>query len=138
MKKRLILILAVCLLGLAGCSLMAEPSASKPEGLKVEVISNPENAILLEPIKITATVTMNGTAVSEEADVFMELIKKDGAVIGTVRPEMVGDGKYQIETIFDEEGVYQIVSHVTLGEEHEMPVYEINVSSQGGGNDVEK
>jgi hypothetical protein len=138
MKKRLIVILALCFLGLFGCSSNVELSATKTQGLKVEVITHPEIAILLDPITITTIVTINGTAVGEEADVILELKKKDGAVIGTVRPEMVGEGRYQIETIFDEEGVYQIVAHVTLGEEHEMPVYEINVLPEGGGNDVEK
>ena len=62
------------------------------------------------------------------AEVEFELIKKDGAYDWFCTPENIGDGKYQIETIFDEEVVYQIVSHVTLGNEHEMPIYEINVT----------
>lgn len=94
----------------------------------MEVISNPENAKLLEPVKIIATVTMNGAQVSDKTQIFFELMKKDGVIIGNVTPERIGDGKYQIETIFDEKGVYQIVSHVTLGNEHEMPIYEIQVS----------
>ena len=62
-------------------------------------------------MKITAVVTNDGVSVSDKAEVDFELIKKDGATIGSVNPENIGDGKYQIETIFDEEGVYEIFSH---------------------------
>lgn len=112
---------------LGGCSANDRP-VSKATGLEVEVISNPTKATLLEPVKITAVVTNDGVSVSDKAEVKFELIKKDGATIGSVNPENIGDGKYQIETIFDEVGVYQIVSHVTLENDHEMPIYEMNVT----------
>ncbi|MGE8077466.1 FixH family protein [Peribacillus loiseleuriae] len=126
MRKFILLI--VCLLILAGCSASDEPKATKAVGLEVNVKSNPKDAKLLEPVKIIATVTNDGVEVSEKAEVMFELIKKDGATLGSINPENIGNGKYQIETIFDEEGVYQIISHVSLENAHEMPIHEINVS----------
>ena len=126
MKKQWMIM--ILLLSLVGCSSNVESNATKAKGLEVEVRSNPEQVPLLKPVKIIATVTNNGASVGKDPDIYFELIKKDGAVIGNVTPEKISDGKYQIETIFDEVGIYQIVSHVTLGEEHVMPVYEINVS----------
>lgn len=112
-----------CLSFLLGCA-----DSSQSTGLKVDVSSNPGYAKLLEPVKIIAEVTNGGVAVSKDVEVVFELIKKDGATIGSVTPDLVDEGKYQIETIFDEEGVYQIIFHVTLGEAHDMPVYEITIS----------
>lgn len=122
----MILIIGCLLLG--GCSTIERAHAPKSTGLEVEVTSNPKHAKLLKPVKVTALVTNNGTPVSNKAEVQFELIKKDGATIGSVTPENIGNGKYQIETIFDEEVVYQIVAHVSLGNEHEMPIYEVNVA----------
>lgn len=132
-----IVVLIVSLLLLVGCvekkstdsnleKLIEDEQAAN---LVVEVTSNPQEVKLLEPVKITATVTENNIPVSKEAtEIWFELIKKDRAALGTVTPESVGDGKYQIETILDEEGIYQIIAHVTVGSIHEMPVYEINVT----------
>lgn len=130
MRNRYVLILTflISLIVLGGCSANNQPSASKATGLEVEISSNPKNAKLLEPVKITAVVTNNGVPVSKDAEVEFELMKKDGGSIGSVQPENMGDGKYQIETIFDEEVVYQVVSHVTYENQHEMPIYEINVT----------
>ena len=125
---RILILLIGCLFVLGGCSASEQSNASKAAGLEVEVTSNPKNVKLLEPVKIKALVTNDGVEVSEKAEVEFEIIKKDRATIGSVTPEKLEDGKYQIETIFDEEGVYQIVSHVSLGNDHEMPIYEINVS----------
>ncbi|WP_338448906.1 FixH family protein [Niallia oryzisoli] len=126
MKKQWMIM--ILLFVLAGCSSKVESNATQSEGLEVEVISNPENATLLEPVEIIASITHSGTSVGEGTDIFFEIIKKDGPVIGTVTPEKVSDGKYQIKTIFDEEGTYEFISHVTLGPEHVMPVYEMKVS----------
>jgi hypothetical protein len=125
---RMLILLTGCLCLLGGCSESEQSNVSKTSDLEVEVFSNPKKVKLLEPVKITALVTSDGVEVSEKAEVEFELIKKDSATIGYVTPDYIGDGKYQIETIFDEEGVYQIVSHVSLGNDHEMPIYEINVS----------
>jgi hypothetical protein len=119
---RILILLIGCLCLLGGCSESEQSNVSKTSDLEVEVSSNPKKVKLLEPVKITALVTRDGVEVSEKAEVEFELIKKDSATIGSVTPENIGDGKYQIETIFDEEGVYQIVSHVSLGNDHEMPI----------------
>ncbi len=113
---------------MTGCTGKDEASHNITDGLEVTVTSSPSNAKLLEPVKVLATIKSGGVKVGDEAQVEFELIKKDGAPIGTVKPERIGEGKYQIETIFDEAGVYQIVSHVTLGVEHAMPIHEISVS----------
>lgn len=129
-RVRIVILIIGSLLLLGGCSSIDKTLASKAtDGLKVEVTSNPKKAKLLKPVKITALVTKDGIPVSDKAEVEFELIKKDGGTIGSVTPENIGNGKYQIETIFDEEIVYQIVAHVSLGNEHEMPVYEVNVTS---------
>ncbi|KKI90506.1 hypothetical protein WQ54_21415 [Bacillus sp. SA1-12] len=124
---RFLILLIGCLLILGGCTAKEEAKTSKTIGLDVAVTSIPKQIQLLKPVKITALVTINGAEVNEKAEVEFELIKKNGAQIGFVTPEYIGDGKYQIETIFDEEGEYQIVSHVSIGNVHEMPIFEIKV-----------
>lgn len=128
MKTSILILLSFFIITVAGCAGKDEASQNITNGLEVTVTSNPSAAKLLEPVKVLATVKRGGVKVGEEAEVEFELIKKDGSPIGTVRPERIGEGEYQIETIFDEEGIYQIVSHVTFGAEHEMPIHEITVS----------
>lgn len=123
------LLLFSCLLVLAGCvqkEPISENDLSK-QGLQVSINSNVKEVKAFEPIKIFAKVTNAGTPVEKTEEIKFEIIKKEGPTIGSVNPENLGKGKYQIETIFDEPGVYQIISHVTVTGAHEMPKLEITV-----------
>ena len=117
MKKLLLLVLL-----LAGCSAQA-----KEEGLVVTLQASDEQLEAFEPVKFTAVVTHNGEAVTEGADIFFELIKEEEYTIGTVNPTNAGDGKYIVETSFDEAGVYKVISHVTVNGLHEMPFVKVEL-----------
>ncbi len=116
MKRLLFLVLL-----LAGCSAQAH------ESLQVTIEANKQSVEVFEPVTITASVEAAGKPVSVDATVDFELIHPTGKTIGTVNPENNGDGTYSIETSFDAEGIYRIISHVDYEHEHEMPEVEVTV-----------
>jgi uncharacterized protein YfaS (alpha-2-macroglobulin family) len=116
--KRLLLVVLL----LAGCS------AHATENLQVTIEANKQTIEAFEPVLITASVEAAGKPVITDAEVDFELIHPSGKTIGTVNPTNNGDGTYSIETSFDAEGVYRIISHVDHGHEHEMPEVEVTVN----------
>lgn len=116
------LLLAAMLL-LAGCTAKAEP---KPL-LDVSVKTNKQTVEAFEPVKITTTVTLNDEPLDDEVDISYEIINPSGVSVGSVTPEKQADGRYVIETSFDEKGTYQVVSHVSYTSLHEMPIAEVEV-----------
>lgn len=123
------LLLCSCLLVLVGC-VKKEPISEKAvssQGLQVAIDSTVKEIKVFEPIKIFANVTNASEPVEKTEEIKFEIIKKDGPTIGSVNPDNLGKGKYQIETMFDEPGVYQIISHVSVAGAHEMPKIEITV-----------
>ncbi|MBD8035889.1 MULTISPECIES: FixH family protein [Solibacillus] len=117
MKKLLYLLVLL----LAGCS---APSA---ETIEVTIKASEQEVEAFEPVKITSHVTLNNESISSGVEIEFELINPDGTSIGTVTPTNEGEGLYSIETSFDGQGTYKIISHVSYGELHEMPEVEVTL-----------
>ena len=117
MKKLLYLFVLL----LAGCS------ALSAETLEVTIKATKHEVGAFEPVKITSLVTVNNEPISSGAELEFELINPDGTSIGTVTPTNEGEGLYSIETSFDGQGTYKIISHVSYGELHEMPEVEVTL-----------
>lgn len=106
---------------LAGCS------APPAETLEVTMKATKQEVEAFEPVKITSLVTVNNEPISSGAELEFELINPDGTSIGAVTPTNEGNGVYSIETSFDGQGTYKIISHVSYGELHEMPEVEVTL-----------
>lgn len=119
----MIRLLLAALLLLAGCSAKAEP---KPL-LDVSVKANKQTVEAFEPVKITTAVTLNDEQIDDKLDISYEVINPSSISVGSVTPQKQADGRYMIETSFDETGTYQIVSHVSYASLHEMPIVEVEV-----------
>lgn len=117
MKKLLYLIVLL----LAGCS------APPTETLEVTIKATKHEVEAFEPVKITSLVTVDNEPISSGAELEFELINPDGTSIGTVTPTNEGEGLYAIETSFDGQGTYKIISHVSYGDLHEMPEVEVTL-----------
>lgn len=115
--KRLLLTVLL----LTGCSAQAN------ETLDVTLNASKSELEAFEPVTITATVTYNGEPIQNDVEIEFELINPTGNAIGSVTPDTSGDGKYTIETSFDGTGTYKVISHVSYGEQHEMPEIEVKL-----------
>src|SRR5690625_306778 len=72
-------------------------------------------------LRIEATVTLKEETVEDANEVNFELWRQgDGDDSVSYPGEHIGDGVYAIDYTFEEDGVYYVVSHVTVEEMHRM------------------
>ena len=116
MKKLLLTVLL-----LAGCSTQAN------ETLEVTLNASKTELEAFEPVTFSAAVMYNEEPVQDNVEIEFELISPTGSSIGSVKPDLIGNGKYSIETSFDGTGTYKVISHVSYGELHEMPEIEVKL-----------
>ena len=89
----------------------------------------PEQAKVNEKVSIEVVVTQQNVKITNADKVIIEIAPpdKDSKHIETPAAHM-GEGKYAIETSFEEAGTYRITSHVTVGAMHTMPSKEIIIA----------
>ncbi|HEY2493868.1 MAG TPA: FixH family protein [Paenibacillus sp.] len=101
--------------------------AMKPIEADLSIL--PEQAKVNEKISIEVVVTQQKMRVTNADKVIIEIAPpdKNSKHIETPATHM-GEGKYAIETSFEQAGTYRITSHVTVGAMHTMPSKEIIVA----------
>lgn len=124
LKRFGLIIAALIVLVAAGCSGDKENSQQSlpiPRMIDVE-LSLPETAEPGENVRIAAWVTLEGENVENADEVVFEIWKHGQREHAEkTHGTHVGDGVYVMERTFDEDGVYYVISHVTVEEMHNMP-----------------
>lgn len=102
-------------------------SSDKPQALEVK-LDVPEEANKGEEVDLSAEVTLGKEKVKDAEEVMFEIIK-DGDKKNSEKKKVKEnkDGKYTLKYKFDEEGTYNVTSHVTARDQHTMPNKDINI-----------
>ena len=129
--KKFFLLLFSSVLIFVGCSNQTTDHQEIPELIEVAVETSPSTLTVKEVIRIEAKVTQ-GEEVVKDADEMKFEIWKDGQtddqhekISGKLDKEK---GVYYIEKAFDEPGHYNVISHVTARDMHNMPKVQLEVS----------
>ncbi|MFC3041329.1 FixH family protein [Virgibacillus xinjiangensis] len=114
---------------LSACNTSEEDTENAAEDLpelKVD-FRVPDQTGVGESVELTAEVTYGGETV-EDAEVAFEYWKSENEESSKeVIPEYKGEGEYKASISFEEEGMYEIYSHVTAEGLHTMPLASIQV-----------
>lgn len=129
MKKLLWVVLLSSLLVLSACGEEAETSGA---GMNVEPIETKFNSgETFEPgetMTLSVTVTQGEEFVEDADEVVYEVWQSGHREESEMLPaDHIGDGVYEVETVFDEEGLYYAQAHTTARRLHVMPKQEITV-----------
>lgn len=95
-----------------------------PLFLDVQLTVNPEHAEINEPVTFTAKVTYGDKPVTDPDDVEFEIWRANDENHENIPVKHAGDGIYELQKSFTEEGTYYIYSHVTAEGYHAMPKKE--------------
>lgn len=125
--KLLTVLLLVVLMTACGAQKGDEPLTDIPAMISVDLKVMPEQISSEQTVTIQAKVTQ-GEQLVEDADVIFEIWKKgDKAQAERYQPSAQGGGVYSLEQTFEEDGLYYVTSHVTVGVMHNMPTKPIIV-----------
>ncbi|MBM7634411.1 FixH family protein [Geomicrobium sediminis] len=127
MKKIVIPTLSIILL--FGCSAEEEQDELgelSSEPLEVAIFLEPE-AQVDESVEVETEVTQGGEPVDDAHEVEFEIRVADTEEGIFIEAEHQGDGIYSISHSFEEDGIYEVQSHVTARGMHIMPVETIKV-----------
>lgn len=130
MKKLFLLIISTLLL-LTGCSAKEkeeERTSMLPslEPIVVKLTIEPEE-IAGALVTITANVTQAEEYVEDASEVVFELWKDGDTEHEMIQIEHKSEGNYVLERVFDQDGRYTVISHVTARNMHSMPKKEFIV-----------
>lgn len=124
--------IALLLLLLAGCGTEEAESTgtgNSAEPIKVEFNVAAQSEVA-ETVVLAVTVTQGDEVVDDADEVVFEVWKSGHRSKGEmITAEHKGDGMYQAETFFDEEGLYFIQAHTTARRLHVMPKHELTVGN---------
>lgn len=131
MKKILWTAILLGILLLAACG---EEDDSAGAGMNIHPIetafNSPETAEPGESLTLSVTVTHGDDLVEDADEVIYEVwqsgFREDGEMLTA---EHAGEGVYEAETSFDEEGLYFIQAHTTARRLHVMPTQELIVGN---------
>ncbi|MGM9987037.1 MAG: FixH family protein [Bacillaceae bacterium] len=126
--KKVISIVAVLFVLLAGCSQGESKKLEEPKMLNVDVKFNPTSVKVNEEFTVQAIVTMGDEKVDDASEVMFELWKKGQEDHEMIEGVKVGDGVYELKKKVNETGTYIVVSHVTARNLHNMPKVEFEVT----------
>ncbi len=125
MKKKLYLFLLLffAITVITACS--GEREADRiPLFLDVQLTVNPEQSDVNKPVTFTTKVTYGDQPVTNPDEVKFEIWRANDENHENILIEHAGDGLYELEKSFAEEGTYYIFSHVTAEGYHAMPKKE--------------
>lgn len=130
-------IFMLLLLGVVGCSNhntkhagMDMDSNESLSPVNVELNIQPNQVKVNEKVMIEAVVTQDNKKVTEADKVIIEIVPTATNGEPVEMPAThVGEGKYTVETSFDQADTYNITSHVTVGAMHTMPKKVITVTN---------
>ncbi|MDX8362028.1 MULTISPECIES: FixH family protein [Bacillaceae] len=126
--KKLLVLVAVLIIGLVGCSKTEEPHVQL-ELIEVVIQTKPAVINPQDEVEISATVTQGEGFVNDADSVTFEIKKMDEEESEEVEGKLKGDGVYFINKTFSEAGVYAVTAHVTARGLHTMPTEDITVGS---------
>lgn len=131
MKKIMWMAILFGLLLLAACG---EEDDSAGAGPSTEIIetefNSPETAEPGEAMNLSVTVTQGEEFVEDADEVIYEVWQSGHREESEMlTAEHMGDGVYEAETSFDEEGLYIVQAHTTARRLHVMPKQEITVGN---------
>ena len=132
MKK--IMLFCTALIFLAGCGKEEEI----PKMLNVDLAVDPIQGKVNEPVKFQAKVTYGDEVVTDADDVSFEIWLANSDDHDKIAVKHKGNGIYELEKAFDEEGTYYVYAHVTARDMHNMPKKEFVIGKpstpeQNGG-----
>lgn len=130
MKKLIWIALLSSLLMLSACG--EQESETVGAGMNVEPIETKFNSgETFEPgekMTLSVTVTQGDEFVEDADEVVYEVWESGNREESEMLPaDHIGDGVYEAETTFDEEGLYYAQAHTTARRLHTMPKQEITV-----------
>lgn len=114
---------------MAGCSGNKNNALNEdmPKPLEVE-LSVPETAGVKEAVVLKATVTYGEEKVEDADEVVFEIWeegkKSESEMLDSTNK---GDGTYEANTSFEQDGVFEVQVHVTAKQQHNMPKSSIQV-----------
>ncbi|OAB25446.1 hypothetical protein PMSD_27190 [Paenibacillus macquariensis subsp. defensor] len=130
-------LLLLLLSGVVGCSNASKDHAGMDmvndgslSPVIVELSIQPDPVKVKEKVKIEVLVTQNNKQVTNADKVSIEIVPSAANGKHIEMPAThVGDGKYVLETSFEQADKYSVTSHVTVGAMHTMPKKEITVTN---------
>ena len=137
-KKMIAIVCITALTVLGGCSgnsaehnhMQAAADVSM-EPIKVELSWSPAEVALEQEVIFKAAVTQAGEPVDDAKEVIFEIVSlEDENQKFELEGKPAGDGTYQAEGSFEQDGTYKVTSHVTARTQHSMPSKEITVLPQ--------
>lgn len=127
MKKSFFIIVCFFCLFLVACQSEYGAKDEMPPLLEVELYV-PETGSPSEPVKVEAFVTYGDEKVKDADEVVFEVWaegdKENSRMIDSTNN---GDGTYEAEITFSEEGEYVVQVHVTARNQHNMPTANISI-----------
>jgi hypothetical protein len=131
MKNTILLFVIIFSLALAGCGPDKQkdnaPNLSQLEPIKV-TIQLPEKIESGQEVSIKATVKQGSKPVENAEEVEFEVWDINSeAVHEKIEGEHVGNGVYEVNKTFEEDGYYSVIAHVTAEGMHTMPEQEFTV-----------
>ena len=105
---------------LVGCE------AESKEALQVQLSASEQKVEVWAPITFQIEVESFGEQ-EDNAIVEMEIINEQQQTVGILPATFIEAGRYELETVLDLPGQYEVISHVTVEEHHSMPSLSITV-----------
>lgn len=113
-----------------GCSNGSTKEETVPQIIEVSVKTKPEILIVNKEITIVAKVTQGEDIVDDADEVKFEIWKEGEKEDQHEEVEAKwnkSEGVYYVEKIFEEQGIYNVIAHVTARGMHSMPKVQIEV-----------
>lgn len=127
MKRRVgfCLIILIFMSILAACSGQQEVmEETTPAFLDVQLMINPEQGKVNDPVTFQAKVTYGEKEVTDADSVEFEIWRSQDDHHEKIEVEHKENGIYQLDKEFNKEGTYYIIAHVTAENMHNMPKEE--------------
>ena len=133
MKKIVVILTLMFIVLLAACGKGADENNAGDNQVMEPIdvqLEGPEEVELNESVTFQATVTQGEEPVDDADEVEFEIWKNGWKDLSEmIEATHHGDGVYSIETVFTENGVYTVQSHVTARTMHSMPKQEVIAGS---------
>ncbi|WP_055108833.1 FixH family protein [Paenibacillus ihumii] len=124
MKRWTAALMVLMIAVIAGCAYGGSQAGlpdQLPEMIEVQILSEPEKLNSGEPVAIQAKVTQGNEAVTDAKSVMFEVWHSGDEHHEMLEGTHAGDGIYSIEKTFEQDGVYNVIAHVTARDMHNMP-----------------
>jgi len=116
---------------LTGCSLQAVDEDAtekyhKKEALEID-IHVPQHIAKEENTKLEIELSEGDKVITDADEIYAEIWKKDSERVLNLPVEKSSDNKYEIETFFEQDGVYNIKIHASYNNSNIMPTKQFIV-----------